>query len=168
MSRRQRRSYDASHFCLEPTPGFEPGTSSLPSAPEISELKLKSRPSEFKLLGTFVPGIDNPKILTGKPIFASDVRLDGMLYAVYQKCPVFGGKARRANVEHVRSLPGVTHAFVVPGSDGYNGLQSGVAIVAETFWEANKAREALEVDWETTHADSSEGYAQQAESLAKS
>ncbi len=136
------------------------------AVPEISELKLKSRPSEFKLLGTFVPGVDNPKILTGQAIFASDVRLDGMLYAVYQKCPVFGGKARGANLEHVRSLPGVTHAFIVPGADVYNGLQSGVAIVAETFWEANNAREALEVDWATTHADSSEDYATQAKSLA--
>jgi len=135
-------------------------------APDISELKLKSRPSEFNLLGTFVPGVDNPKILSGQAIFASDVRLDGMLYAVSQKCPVFGGKVRHANVEHIRSLPGVTHAFIVPGSDGYNGLQSSVAIVAETFWEANKAREALEVDWETTHADSSAGYAQQAATLA--
>ena len=134
-------------------------------APEISELKLKSRPSDFKLLGTFVPGVDNPKILSGQAIFASDVRLDGMLYAVYQKCPVFGGKARSANLEHVRSLPGVTHAFIVPGTDVYSGLQPGVAIVGETFWDANKARGALQVDWETTHADSSEGYAQQAAKL---
>lgn len=135
-------------------------------APEVSELKLKSRPSEFKLLGTFVPGVDNPKILTGQPIYGSDIRLDGMLYAVYQKCPVFGGKARSANLEHVRSLPGVTHAFIVPGTDEYSGLQPGVAIVAETFWEANSAREQLKVDWETTHADSSEGYAEQAKTLA--
>jgi isoquinoline 1-oxidoreductase beta subunit len=136
------------------------------AVPEVSELEMKSRPAEFKLLGTFVPGIDNPKILTGKPIFASDVRLDGMLYAVFQKCPVFGGKVRSANLDHVRTLPGVTHAFIVPGGDEYSGLQPGVAIVAESFWEANAARDALEVDWETTHADSSEDYAQQAASLA--
>jgi len=135
-------------------------------APEISDLHLKSHPSEFNLLGTFVPGVDNPKILTGQAIYASDVRLDGMLYAVYQKCPVFGGKARGANLEHVRTLPGVTHAFIVPGSDVYSGLQPGVAIVAESFWEANEARKQLQVDWETTHADSSEDYARQAEALS--
>jgi isoquinoline 1-oxidoreductase beta subunit len=89
-----------------------------------------------------------------------------MLYAVYQKCPVFGGKARAANLDHVRTLPGVTHAFIVPGTDEYNGLQPGVAIVAETFWEANSARKQLKVDWETTHTDSSEGYAKQAEVMA--
>ena len=132
----------------------------------MSELKLKSRPSEFKLLGTFVPGVDNPKIITGQSLYGSDIRLEGMLYAVFQKCPVFGGRVRSANLEHVRTLPGVTHAFVVPGTDEYNGLQSGVAIVADSFWRANNARKQLEVDWETTHADSTEGYAKQAEKLA--
>jgi isoquinoline 1-oxidoreductase beta subunit len=135
--------------------------------PDVSELKLKSRPSEFKLLGTSVPGIDNPAILTGRRIYASDVRLDGMLYAVYQKSPVFGGKVRGANLEEVRAQPGVTHVFVVPGTDEYNGLQPGVAIVAESFWDANKARRILNVDWETTHADSSADYAKQAAALAR-
>ena len=134
--------------------------------PKVSELKLKSRPSEFKLLGTFIPGVDNAKIMTGQPLFGSDIRLDGMLYAMYQKCPVFGGKARAANLDHIRTLPGVKHVFIVPGTDEYNGLQPGVAIVAESFWEANKARKQLKVDWETTHADSSVDYAKQAEALA--
>jgi isoquinoline 1-oxidoreductase beta subunit len=135
-------------------------------APEVSDLKLKSRPSEFKLLGTFVRGVDNHKILTGQLKYGSDVRLDGMLYAMYQKCPVFGGKARSANLDHIRTLPGVTHAFIVPGTDEYNGLQPGVAVVAKSFWEVNAARKQLEVDWETTHADSSEEFAKQAEALA--
>jgi isoquinoline 1-oxidoreductase beta subunit len=135
-------------------------------APDVSDLKLKSRPSDFNLLGKFVPGVDNTQILTGQPIFASDVRLDGMLYAVYQKCPVFGGKARSANLDHILTLPGVTHAFIVPGTDEYNGLQPGVAIVAETFWEASEASKQLKVEWDTTHADSSEEYARQAAALA--
>lgn len=135
-------------------------------APDVSALKLKSRPADFKLLGTSVPGVDNQKILSGQPIFASDLRLDGMLYAVYQKCPVFGGKARGANLEEVLELPGVTHAFIVPGTDEYNGLQPGVAIVAESFWEANEARKQLQVDWETTHTDSTTDYAEQAAQLA--
>lgn len=134
--------------------------------PGVSSLKLKSRPEEFKLLGTFVPGIDNPKIVTGKPLFGADVRLDGMLYAVYQKCDVFGGKVRKANVEHIRTLPGVTHAFVVEGTRQLNGLMPGIAIVAKTWWQANAAREQLDVEWETHHADSSEKFDQQASRLA--
>jgi len=135
-------------------------------APDVADLKLKSRPEEFKLLGTFVRGVDNHEILTGKPLYGSDVRLDGMLYAMYQKCPVFGGRARSANLEHILALPGVTHTFIVPGTEEYNGLQPGVAVVGNSFWEVNNARKQLEVDWETTHADSSADYASQAEALA--
>ncbi len=135
--------------------------------PEVSELNLKSRPEDFHLLGTFVPGVDNPKIVTGQPMFGCDTRLDGMLYAVFEKCPTFGGKVRDANVDRVRALPGVTHAFVVEGSDDLTGLLPGVAIVAETWWAAQSARKTLQVDWETDHADSSEAYEQQARDLFK-
>jgi isoquinoline 1-oxidoreductase beta subunit len=142
------------------------GTAATIPAPDVAELKLKSRPEEFKLLGTYVPGVDNHKILTGQPLFGSDTRLEGMLYAVYHKCPVFGGKARSANLDHVKSLPGVTHAFIVEGGDDIRGLHPGVAVVAKTFWEADSARKKLEVDWATTHTDSSESYANQAAKLA--
>lgn len=134
--------------------------------PDVSDLKLKSRPSEFKLLGSFVPGIDNAKILTGQPMFGSDIRLDGMLYAMFEKSRVFGGKLLSANVEHIRTLPGVTHAFIVKGTDDIRGLQPGVAIVGTSWWEVNSAREQLKVDWQTTQSDSSTEYEKQAEELA--
>jgi len=137
---------------------------SLP-VPEIADLDLKSRPTDFSLLGTFVPGVDNAKILTGQPLFGCDTRLDGMLYAVYSKCPTFGGKVRTANVDEIRRLPGVTHAFVVAGTDDPRGLRSGVAIVANTWWEANGARKRLRVDWDTNQADSSVEYEKRAEEL---
>jgi len=133
--------------------------------PDVSELKLKSRPSEFKLLGKFIPGIDNQEIVTGQPLFGCDTRLEGMLFAVYQKCPTFGGKVKSANVEQVRKLPGVTHAFVVEGTADLSGLLPGVAIVAESWWEANSAREQLRVDWEAGHADSTADYDRRAEAL---
>ena len=135
--------------------------------PDVEDLELKSRPSDFKLLGTFVPGVDNPKILTGQSLFGCDMRLDGMLYAVFEKCATFGGKVRSANVEEIRKLPGVTHAFVVEGTGNQTGLQSGVAVVAKTWWAAQSAREQLRVDWETSHSDSTEAYDRQAEILAK-
>jgi len=134
-------------------------------APDVADLKLKSRPDEFRLLGRFVPGVDNPLILTGKPLFGCDTRLDGMLYAVYEKCPTFGGKVRSANVEEIRGLPGVTHAFVVEGQGELEGLLPGVAIVANSWWEANAARRALLVDWITDHSDSSLEYGRQAAAL---
>ena len=141
-------------------------TASTVPPPDVASLKLKNRPEEFKLLGKYVPGVDNHKILTGQPLFGSDVRIPGMHYAVYHKCPVFGGKARSANLEHIRTLPGVTHAFIVEGGEDLRGLHPGVAIVAKTWWEANSARKKLKVDWKTTHADSTASYDQQAAKLA--
>jgi len=134
-------------------------------APDVSQLQLKSRPEEFKLLGRRIPGVDNRLIHTGQLLFGCDTRLEGMLYAVYEKCPVFGGKVRRANVEQLRNRPGVTHAFVVEGTTNLHGLLPGVAIVAETWWEAQSARRHLRVNWETSHADSSADYDAQAEAL---
>ncbi len=133
--------------------------------PDVDELDLKSRPSDFSLLGTFVPGVDNLKIHTGQPLFGCDVRLDGMLYAVFEKCPTFKGKVGEANVEEIRNLPGVTHAFVVDGTDDPEGLQSGVAIVATTWWAANSARRRLRVSWVTDHSDSTMDYDRQAKAL---
>ena len=139
---------------------------SLP-VPDIEELELKSRPSEFSLLGTFVPGVDNAAITSGQPLFGCDIRLDGMLYAVFEKSPNFGGKVRSANVEQIRSLPGVTHAFVVEGTEDLRGLMPGVAIVAETWWDAHSARRQLSVEWDTHHVDSSAEYARRAGALAR-
>jgi isoquinoline 1-oxidoreductase beta subunit len=135
--------------------------------PSASDLELKSRPEDFKLLGTFVAGVDNPQILTGQPLFGCDVRLDGMLYAVFEKCPTFGGRVRDANLDQVLAQPGVTHAFIVKGTDDLTGLVPGVAIVATTWWAAQSARRYLQVDWETDHADSSIGFERQAQELAR-
>ena len=134
--------------------------------PDVSDLELKSRPEDFKLLGTFVPGVDNPKIVTGQALFGCDVRLDGMLYAVFEKCPTFGGRVRSANVERVRGLPGVTHAFVVEGTDNPKGLLPGVAIVATTWWGAQSARKELQVEWDTDHSDSTTAFDREAKRLA--
>jgi len=134
--------------------------------PDVSELKLKNRPEQFELLGRFVPGVDNPKIIHGQALFGCDVRKEGMLYAQYVKCPTFGGKVRKANVEAVARQPGVTHCFVVAGTDRLNGLMPGVAIVGDSWWAVNRARDELKVDWEANHGDSSDGYAREAAKLA--
>jgi len=134
---------------------------SLP-VPDVADLELKSRPADFSLLGTFVPGVDNLQILTGQPLFGCDLRLDNMLYAVFEKSPTYKGKLRDTNVEEIRKLPGVTHAFVVEGTDDPLGLQPGVAIVATTWWDANSARKQLRINWEASQSDASSDYEQQA------
>jgi isoquinoline 1-oxidoreductase subunit beta len=68
-----------------------------------------------------------------------------MLYAVYQRSPVIGGKALSANLDEIKAQPGVRHAFIVPESHG-SGSMSGVAIVADSWWYAETARKKLKVE----------------------
>jgi len=110
-------------------------------------VKLKD-PKDYKLLGTRIGGVDNSKIVTGQPLFGIDTKLPGMLYAVYEKCPVFGGKVVSANVDQIKALPGVKDAFVIEGTSQLSGLLPGVAIVAESTWAAFSARKQLKVTWD--------------------
>jgi len=115
--------------------------------PDLASVKLKD-PSEFTIIGTPIPGVDNHSIVTGKPIFGIDVTVPGMRFATFVKCPVFAGKVKSTNLDEVRRLPGVLKAFVVEGGTDLEGLLSGVAIVADSFWQAQSARKALKVTWD--------------------
>ena len=136
--------------------------------PELAKVQLKS-PSEFRIIGTPVRGVDTPAIVAGKPLYGIDVKVPGMLYAVFVKCPVFGGKVASSNVEEIARAPGVRHAFVVDGGTALNRLLGGVAIVGDTWWAARKAREKLSVTWNegATAQQSSAGFAAKAAELAR-
>ena len=126
-------------------------------------------PADFKIIGQPVPGVENFEIVTGKPIFSIDVEPEGMLYAAFEKCPVFGGTAVSANLDEIKALPGIHHAFIVDrAGEGRNTLASGVAIVADNWWQANMARNQLRVSWNEgpVAVESSTGYAAQAEELS--
>jgi isoquinoline 1-oxidoreductase beta subunit len=134
--------------------------------PDLASLRLKD-PSEYTIIGTPVSGVDNLKIVTGQKLFAIDFTTPGMLHAVFVKCPVFGGTVASANLDAIRAMPGVKHAFVVAGGTDLTTLAPGVAIVADTYWQARTAREALQVTWNegATASQSSEGFARRAAEL---
>jgi len=136
--------------------------------PDPQTLTLKD-PKQFRIIGKPLPGPDNLALTTGKPLFGIDVEVPGMLHAVYEKCPVYGGKVITANLNDVVQLPGVRHAFVLEGGTALSGLLGGVAVVADSVWAAQQARARLEIKWDegATASQSSAGFAQRAEELWK-
>ena len=105
--------------------------------PENIELK---DPKDWKLIGQPVKRLDTIDKLNGKQIFGADLTMPGMLNASIKACPVFGGKLKSFDDSKVRTMPGV-HKVVAVNEDA-------VAVVADTWWQANTALDKLPIIWD--------------------
>jgi isoquinoline 1-oxidoreductase subunit beta len=106
--------------------------------PVPKEPKLKD-PKDFVIVGKRITRLDTPAKTFGTAEFGIDVKLPGMLYASLEQCPVIGGKVKSFDASKAKGMPGVVD--VVQVSDG-------VAVVANSYWRARKAREQLKVEWD--------------------
>jgi isoquinoline 1-oxidoreductase beta subunit len=96
-------------------------------------------PDEWQLLGTPVPRLDVPDKIAGKPVFGTDVEVPGMLHAAIRACPVFGGQLQRFDAKAIEQRPGIVQVVA---------LDTAVAVVAQSWWQAQQALQALPVTWD--------------------
>jgi isoquinoline 1-oxidoreductase beta subunit len=103
------------------------------------EITLKD-PKDWKIAGKPVKRLDTVDKTTGKQLYGADVKLPGMLNAAIKDCPVFGGKVKSFDAAKVSGMPGVKHVVKVG--------ESAVAVVADTWWHAKTALDALPIVWD--------------------
>ena len=105
----------------------------VPEKPSIKAAK------DFRVVGKRIPRLDVPAKVNGTAEFGIDVKLPGMVYASLEQCPVIGGKVKSVDSAAAKAMPGVLDVVQLP---------DGVAVVANTYWAAVKARRALKIDWD--------------------
>ena len=97
-------------------------------------------PKDWKIAGKPLKRLDTPDKLTGKAPYSIDVRLPGMLYAAVKACPVHGGKVKSFDAAKIAGNKGVKHVVQVG--------ESAVGVVADSWWQAKTALEALPIAWD--------------------
>ena len=121
---------------------------------------IETDPGKWWLLGKATPRVDVPLKVDGRAPYAIDVRLPGMVYAAARSCPVPWGKLVRYDYEAIRNRPGVIAVVEFrarPGKRDTSDLQDGVAVVAQSWWQAKSALDALPIEWDYgVEADTSE------------
>jgi isoquinoline 1-oxidoreductase beta subunit len=131
-------------------------------------VKLPAEPAlkpqnEWTFLAKKSPGkLHAPAVASGSAVFGLDVVLPGMVHAALLQSPVHGGKLKSYESETVMSMPGVRAVVVIDAANtkgtpvpdkstwgfGDNQVQSGIAVIADQYWQAKRALDALPVEWD--------------------
>jgi isoquinoline 1-oxidoreductase beta subunit len=106
--------------------------------PVPKDVKLKEHKAS-RYVGKPVNRLDTPAKVDGTAEFGLDVKLPGMLYASLAQCPVIGGKVASFDATKAKAMPGVKHVVQIT---------DGVAVVADTWWRAKSARDAVDIKWD--------------------
>ena len=106
--------------------------------PDLKSMKLKD-PKDWTIAGKPLKRLDTADKLNGSKVYAIDLKLPGMLVAAIKACPVFGGTLAKFDATAISTMPGVRHVLRVD--------DTAVAVVAETYWQAQKALASLPVTW---------------------
>lgn len=120
----------------------------IPEEIELKDLK------DFKLIGTSKKNVDGKNIVSGKPLFGLDFNREGMQLAMIQHPPAFGMKLKDFNEEEIKTMTGVTDAFMIdttvesPDWSDEKGFLQLIAIVGDSTWQLMKAKKALKANWE--------------------
>ena len=107
--------------------------------PDLKTMKLKD-PKDWKVAGKGLKRLDTAAKLVGKQVYSIDFKTPGMLNASIKDSPVHGGKIKSYNADKAKAMPGVKSVYQIG--------TSSVAVVAETWWQANKALAAVEITYD--------------------
>jgi isoquinoline 1-oxidoreductase beta subunit len=132
-----------SHAGSQRSAGFGELAERAATMPLPAQVTLKD-PKDFTLIGTGVPRVDVSSKTDGSARFTLDVYLPDMLTAVVARSPRFGGKVARFDASAAKAIGGVVDVVQIP---------SGVAVVAKSFWAAKKGRDALQIEWDDSQAE---------------
>ncbi|UII79609.1 xanthine dehydrogenase family protein molybdopterin-binding subunit [Flagellimonas sp. CMM7] len=126
---------------------------------EVPEDVALKEPKDYKIIGKDAPNVDIHKIATGQPLFGLDYKVDGMVYAAVVRPPAFGHKLVSYDDTAAKAMPGVLNVIKIgekvrgllaedPSFSSKISASDKVVVVAESTWQAMKAKEAIEAEWE--------------------
>jgi isoquinoline 1-oxidoreductase beta subunit len=101
-------------------------------------------PAGYRVIGTSLARLDVPAKTDGRAQFGIDTRLPGMRFAAIAQCPVFGGSLKRADAAKAKSMPGVQAVIELEAT---STSAAAVAVIADGWWRAKRALEAVAIEW---------------------
>jgi isoquinoline 1-oxidoreductase beta subunit len=110
-------------------------------------------PAEFRLIGFDMPGQDTALKVTGQAQYGIDFNIDGLLIATVKLAPAIGARVISIDDARAISMPGVKKVLSIGGRHLDLPYPAGVAVVAETYWQAKKALDEVEIEWSAGNSD---------------